>query len=336
MNTANTVNINAATTKSLPFVVEAVGAPFLPPNKTVKGYPKGHKYMKYVPKKEEDQVLEKVFLIKYMSFHNNPGDWGFAVVGPTGCGKTTSIREVNHHLNIPTLTYTGDEETERSDLVGQMKLLTNPKTGQAETRFQFGILLKAYKLGFTFILEEFNLVPQETLKSLNELIRSDQYIVPETGELVKKNPMFRMVIVGNDWGRGFGNLREAGGSVSSSFLDRFMKHNMGYLSAEEETEIVARKLPNQGVVVAEKMVEVANIIRPMLVGIGKDESEASLDLDFSTRTLVGWADMLNRFSNADNPIKVALETILLESCAEHEKIVIHEIARNVFGSSYDG
>jgi cobaltochelatase CobS len=304
---------------------------------TVLGYEDGHAFMSFVPKPEVGYVHSRAFLREYLNWHNDPGEMGFMVVGPTGCGKSTAILAVNSHYNIPTLLVSCHRDMTINDLQGTMQFVTDKETKQSVTKFVLGPLARAFKYGFTVILDENNMLDPDVNAGLNEVVRGKTMLIEQTGELIHRHPMFRIIASANDWGRGDGEMRQAGQKLqNSAYLNRYWKFKMNYPIAEEEKKILESKLPDLPEDIRNGMVDVANMIRPTIRGVGDDPKMTKLDLDFSTRTVIEWADKTLRFGAvAPNPVKYALEIVLLRVATTVEKTTIERACRDKLGRLYD-
>ena len=114
-----------------------------------------------------------------------------------------------------------------------------------------------------------------------------------------------------------------------------------YPSVDEEVAILNAKFPGSPDSVKgifEGMASVASRLRQVIVGVAKgdDADRATLDVDFSTRTLLNWADGMMRFAKAGNPVQYGLEIALLRSCSASEKQVIERACMDVMCNMYKG
>jgi len=294
-------------------------------NAGILGYDAGHPYQSYVPNKEENYIHRREFVREYRSWHNEPGEMGLMIVGPTGSGKSTGVLAINHFLNIPTIVVQCHRDMSLLELKGTMQFVTDSDTLQSVTKYVLGPISMAFKYGFTLVLEENNLLDPGVNAGLNEIIRGNTLMIEQTGEVIQRHQMFRIIATGNDWGRGDAEVRLAGiNQQNSAFLNRWWKFEMGYPTDTEENEILESKMPNLPEEIGKKMVEVANFIRPSIRGVGKDDKKAQLDVDFSTRTLIEWADKTLRFAKAPNPVQYALDIVLLRACNDAERTTIEE------------
>lgn len=330
MTTPNQTTVNSiATEVPMSFFAPA-------PHITMLGYMPDHTLKNYVPAEEVGYIHRKDFIREYRSWHNNPGEFGLMIVGPTGSGKSTAVLAVNHHLNIPTILVSCHRDMSLLELKGTMQFVTDPVSQQTVTKHQLGPVAMAFKYGLTLIMDEQNLLDPGVNAGLNETIRGKTLVIEATGEVIQRHPMFRFIATGNDWGRGDAEMRLAGiNQQNAAYLNRFWKFEMSYPERDTEIQIIRSKYPQLPSVIVEGMVDVAEVVRPCIRGIGPDET-ANLDIDFSTRTLLFWADVAVRFSQAPNPIAYALDVALLRACNKVEKEVIVRACKDKLGSDTFG
>ena len=306
------------------------------PQMTMLGYQPDHPLKSYVPSEEPGYIHRKDFMREYRSWHNAPGEMGFMIVGPTGSGKSTAVLAVNHHLNIPTILVSCHRDMSLLELKGTMQFVTDPNSQQTITKHQLGPVAMAFKYGMTLIMDEQNLLDPGVNAGLNETIRGKTMVIEATGEVIKRHPMFRYVATGNDWGRGDAEMRLAGiNQQNAAYLNRFWKFNMGYPDRDTEISILTSKYPNLPANILEGMVDCAAVVRPCIRGIGPAET-ATLDVDFSTRTLLFWADVTLRFAQAPNPLSYALDVALLRACNQVERQVIEQACKDKLGDAFGG
>jgi cobaltochelatase CobS len=303
----------------------------------IKGYEPGHKFQHYVPKEEEGYVFRRDFLREYISWHNSHADdMGFMIVGPAGSGKTSAVKAINHHFNIPTIHIGFHRDTSLLELKGGMQFATDPNTKQTVTRYVYGPLTMAFKYGFTLILGENNTADPAVNNGLNDIVRGNVLTIEATGETIKRHPDFRAIADGNGWGRGDDELRYAGTvQQNSAYLDRWWKHTMSYPEPEVEREIIKSQCPALNDILLEGIVRVTERIRPLIRGVSKDP-KASLDIEFSTRMLVFWARIMQDFPTAPYPMKYALEIVLLRALNDTERQVIVKACADTLNSLADG
>ena len=96
--------------------------------------------------------------------------------------------------------------------------------------------------------------------------------------------------------------------------------------------ILQKKTPELPEEIRRNMIRVANQIRRLF--IGGEESATPLTITMSTRALCRWAKLTLVFRNAPNALAYALNQSLLAKAEPEQKIAIEQIARDVFGSTW--
>jgi cobaltochelatase CobS len=255
------------------------------------------------------------------------------VFGPTGSGKTSAIKQLASRLNYPVFEVTGHSRLEFPDLVGHLSV----RNGSME--FEYGPLALAMKFGGLFLLNELDLLEPATATGLNGILDGEALCIAENGgELIIPHPMFRFAATANtnggsdETGLYQGTLRQ-----NLAFLDRFWLCEMGYPARDAEEKLLGGCCPKLPETIRKKMVEYANEVRRLFMGEAGVGIANSIEVTFSTRTLLRWADLTVRFQPLSRqgvqPVTYALDRALGFRATRETRAMLHELAQRVFPQS---
>jgi cobaltochelatase CobS len=192
------------------------------------------------------------------------------------------------------------------------------------------------KFGGLFLLNEIDLLDPATAAGLNGTLDGDPLCIPENGgEVIKPHPLFRFAATANtnggtdETGLYQGTLRQ-----NLAFMDRFWLCEIGYPSPKAERELLHRKAPGLPKDVRTKMVEFANEVRKLFMGEADGSFRDTIEVTFSTRTLIRWADLTVRFQplarQGIQPVTYALDRALGYRATPETRTVLHELAQRIF------
>ncbi len=153
--------------------------------------------------------------------------------GPPGTGKSTLLRAVARHGGVGFEFVEGNAELTPARLIGSHDPSRVLVEGYSADAFVPGPLVTALEAGSLLYLEEINRIPEETLNVLVTVMSEHELHVPRLGR-VAAAPGFRLVAAMNPFDA-VGTAR-----ISAAVYDRTCRVAMGYQSAEDEREIVAR------------------------------------------------------------------------------------------------
>lgn len=254
------------------------------------------------------------------------------ISGPTGCGKSSAVRQIAARLNYPVFEVNGHERLESSDLIGHLSVQ------HGSMCFVDGPLTLALRQGGLLLFNEIDLCSPATLAGLNTILDGAPLCIAENnGELVKPHPMCRFIATANsnggsdDTGLYQGVLR-----LNLAFMDRFMLIEMGYPEADTEVSLLRQRFPQLPQELATSMVSYANDIRKQFMGT--DSGPDALSVTLSTRTLLRWAGLTLAYhplsAQGISPIIHALDRALASRASASDKAVLHELARKYFPASH--
>ena len=250
--------------------------------------------------------------------------------GPSGSGKTSLIKQLAAKLNYPVFEVTGHSRLEFPEMVGHLTV------EEGNMQFQYGPLALAMKYGGLFLLNEIDIIDPATAAGLNGILDGEPLCIPEnSGEIIHPHPLFRFAATANSNGAADetglyqGVIRQ-----NLAFMDRFWLCEVGYPTFEAETELLSRKAANLPKNIRKKMIEYANSVRNLFMGEATGNLSDTIEVTFSTRTLLRWADLTVRFQplakQGIQPITYALDRALGYRASRETRTVLHELAQRIF------
>ncbi len=261
----------------------------------------------------------------------NPSD-PIYTFGPTGSGKTSLIKQLASKLNYPVFEITGHSRLEYPDMIGHLSV------ENGNMKFQYGPLALAMKFGGLFLLNEIDLLDPATAAGLNTILDGAPLCVSENnGELINPHPNFRFAATANtngasdETGLYQGTLRQ-----NLAFLDRFQLCEVGYPEAKAEEQLLERAYPSLPATIRERMVAFAGEVRTLFMGDenASDNQDNRIEVTFSTRTLLRWADLTLRFqplmTQGIKPLNYALDRALGYRATRESRAVLHELVQRIF------
>lgn len=212
------------------------------------------------------------------------------MVGPTGAGKTTDVREVCARIGMPYARVNGVEGMEPADLYGQIQL------SNGQTHWVDGPIMDIVRNGGVLAVDEPFKMPPGTLMGMQwlaETAKSGRAVMlyghPDPAEVkVDAHPEFRMVLCDNCRGTGDNmDIYAATNVQDASFINRMQyKIRKEYMEYDVEVDAVQRKYPWVLKPLAERMVRLAGVMRTAW-------SQGGVELPFSFRELETWAEIIS-------------------------------------------
>ncbi|WP_415717039.1 AAA family ATPase [Maridesulfovibrio sp.] len=250
--------------------------------------------------------------------------------GPSGSGKTSLIKQLAAKLNYPVFEITGHSRLEFPEMVGHLTV----EEGSME--FQYGPLALAMKYGGLLLLNEIDIIDPATAAGLNGILDGEPLCISEnSGEIIHPHPMFRFAATANSNGAADETgLYQGIVRQNLAFMDRFWLCEIGYPTPEAEIELLSRKAKNLPKNIRKKMVEYANSVRKLFMGEASGNLTDTIEVTFSTRTLIRWADLTVRFQplarQGIQPVTYALNRALGYRASRETRTVLHELAQRIF------
>lgn len=238
----------------------------------------------HVPDRDDAYVFRKEHL-HTIQFWATGSEKNLLLQGETGTGKTTLVEQVACRLNWPTFVVGCHGGLEFQELIGRVTLQPDGSTGWAD-----GPLIAAMRVGGIFLLDEMNFLKPEVAGGLNTVLQATAYSIPETGEVIKAHPDFRIAATGNALD-GVGKSAYRGTQTSNiALLARFtLGIRVRYMSVLDEQKMLEAKAPGISSKVAEYLAEVADMAR-------KAHQEGALKAPMSPRETIACARRIQAFS----------------------------------------
>lgn len=207
-----------------------------------------------------------------------------SLTGDTGTGKTSLIEQACARLDWPLEPFSSHDRATMFELVGGQRLLNG------STVWEDGPLLSAMRHGAVLLIDEVNVMPPEVLTGLNRVMERYTYLIPETGEIVKAHPDFRIAITGNALnGENKGSYKGVA-NMNIAFMNRFtLGIEVDWMDKDEEMAMLTSRYPILHEKTAEVIVNMAQMTRLSFRG-------GELRAPISPRGTIAVADKLAAFS----------------------------------------
>lgn len=289
----------------------------------------------YTPKINTHYKFREKALLSLWMFLEQPDGDAFYITGPTGSGKTSLVNQYAARVGWPVQEVTAHGRMEMADLVGFHTLQSEHDGATPSMRFQYGPLSRAMKEGHIFLLNELDMIDPSDLAGLNDVLEGRPLVLSANGgEVILPHPAFRIIVTANSAGSGDMTGLYAGiKPMNVASMDRYRMIEVGYPDSDIEEGILEKVAPVLPKEVRAAMVQLANDIRAVFIGCN---SEGSLSVTMSTRTLVRWAKVSQSLHELGSPtaLSEALEQSLLLRCQPEEREAILRMASLIFGDTY--
>ena len=259
------------------------------------------------------------------------------VFGPTGCGKTSCIKQLAARLNYPIFEVTGHGRLEFADLVGHLTVKDGNMT------FEYGPLALAMRYGAVLLLNEIDLTSPEIAAGLNSVLDGSPLCIAENGgEIIQPHPMFRFVATANTNGAGDDTgLYQGTQRQNLAWLDRFTICEVGYPDATVEKKLLSQRFSSLPETLCATMVDYANEVRKLFMGEASTGNLTNtIEVTFSTRSLLRWGDLTVRFQplahQGIQPVTYALDRALAYRASRETRAMLHELAQRMFPQQMEG
>lgn len=200
-----------------------------PSQMPLQGFAPGHPL---VPKATAGYVWDAKLAKDFIEWLTEPNPDPLWISGPTGCGKTETLKNVFAALNIPTVIVSAKASTEPDDILGRVQLRNG------DTVFIPGNLLLAYAKGYAIVFDEIDGYNPEVIMAIHRMLER-AVVTLDDGTIVKPAPRIYMAATANTRGDGLGgDIYTATNIFNLASLNRFEKWEMSYPPAEVEEKIL--------------------------------------------------------------------------------------------------
>ena len=253
---------------------------------------------------------------------------GILLMGPTGSGKTTYIRQRLARQGIPLVEMTWREEMETVD-----SLYTRELVG-GDISIAYAAITQAAIGGYPVLINEIDAGRPGQVMGLNEVIDTGRITIPETGETIEAKRGFQVYATCNS-----SFLEDLSGSYAgtrtqnASVLNRFFKFEFGYPDEKKEIAFIQKRYPSFAF--ATEAAKFAALMRKASEESGHDGHQIAVQ--FSRRTLIDWLDVAGHLGHLKDkglsPLKYALGPVIAAGRPPEEVASIYHLFNLAFGET---
>lgn len=272
----------------------------------------------HVPEKDQHfHFIESATRAILMGFAKNRRVY---LYGPHGSGKSSHIEQVAARLNWPCIRINLDGHITRADLIGRDMVVI--RDGKQVTEFVPGMLVWAMQRPIALILDEYDagrpdvmFVIQRVLETQGKLTLLDQ------NQVITPHPCFRLFATANTAGQGDATGLYVGTqALNQAQLDRWhVTTELGYMTAEAETQLLQRKLSDLPLEQVQRMVTCAGLLRQAF-------AQGDLTTLISLRTLIAWGENTLLLNDPHEAMRLSF----FNRCDEVERSLVSEIYQRCF------
>jgi cobaltochelatase CobS len=183
-------------------------------------------------------------------------------VGPTGCGKTTMLRNIAAQLGRPFFRIPVHGEMRKREMIGGFKQITTERG--SETRWYDGVLTQAIAMPSIVDLDEIDRADPDLQYVAHQAYeREGLTILEDGGRFVPPHPHHAIVATANTKGRDDGeNPYELRSQMSEATRDRFSFWiECSYMPADQELAQLITDVPTLDRKSADRLIKYGNLMR---------------------------------------------------------------------------
>lgn len=257
---------------------------------------------------------------------------GILMMGPTGSGKTTYIRQRLARQGIPLVDMTWTESMETNDALFTQELVGG------DLSIAYAAVTQAAIGGYPVMINEFDMARPGQAAGLNEVIDTGRIVIPLTGEVIQAKRGFHVFATCNS-----SFLEDVSGAYAgtrgqnASLYRRFFKYFLGYPGEEQTAAFVKERYPDFGF--AAETARFAYLLRQAAGsdGFTSGSDNHRIGIDFSRGTLVEWLDFAGSVGylkdKGESPLKYALKPVFYDGRPAEEVASIMHLFDLAFGET---
>ncbi|MBL4680493.1 MAG: cobaltochelatase subunit CobS [Pseudomonadales bacterium] len=243
------------------------------------------------------------------------------IQGYHGTGKSTHIEQVAARLNWPCIRINLDSHVSRMDLIGKDAIVL--QDGKQITEFREGLLPWALQRACALVFDEYDAGRPDVMFVIQRVLEVEgKLTLLDQSKVISPHPSFRLFATTNTIGLGDpSGLYHGTQQINQGQMDRWnIVSTLNYLPHENETDIVAAKLPDQDRSRLSNMVSVADLTRQGFIN-------GDISIVMSPRTVIMWAENAQIF----NDLGFAFRLTFLNKCDETERSIVAEYYQRCMG-----
>jgi len=243
------------------------------------------------------------------------------IQGYHGTGKSTHIEQIAARLNWPCIRINLDSHVSRMDLIGKDAIVL--QDGKQITEFREGLLPWALQRACALVFDEYDAGRPDVMFVIQRVLEVEgKLTLLDQSKVISPHPSFRLFATTNTIGLGDpSGLYHGTQQINQGQMDRWnIVSTLNYLPHENETDIVAAKLPDQDRNRLSNMVSVADLTRQGFIN-------GDISIVMSPRTVIMWAENAQIF----NDLGFAFRLTFLNKCDETERSIVAEYYQRCMG-----